>query len=57
MNGEDGAIMAPEEKAREKIDQLLKEAGWAVQEIPAFPIGTGRLIHLTHNLCRSCPFA
>ena len=57
MNGEDGAIMAPEEKAREEIDQLLKEAGWAVQEIPAFPIGTGRLIHLTHNLCRSCPFA
>ena len=24
--------MAPEEKAREKIDQLLEEAGWAVQD-------------------------
>ena len=24
--------MAPEEKAREKIDQLPKEAGWAVQD-------------------------
>ena len=39
MNGEDGAIMAPEEKAREEIDQLLKEAGWAVQDYDQFSLG------------------
>ena len=31
--------MAPEEKAREEIDQLLKEAGWAVQDYDQFSLG------------------
>ena len=31
--------MAPEEKAREEIDQLLKEAGWAVQDYGDINLG------------------
>jgi len=39
MNTEHEAIMAPEEKAREKIDQLLEKAGWAVQDYDQFRLG------------------
>ncbi len=31
--------MTPEEKARAEIDQLLKEAGWAVQDYDQFSLG------------------
>ena len=39
MNGEHEAIMAPEEKTREEIDQLLKKAGWAVQDYGQVNLG------------------
>ena len=31
--------MTPEEKAREKIDQLLTAAGWVLQDFPSFDLG------------------
>jgi len=39
MNGEHGAIMTLEEKARAEIDQLLKEAGWVVQDYGQLNLG------------------
>jgi type I restriction enzyme R subunit len=34
--------MRPEEKAREKIDQLLKAAGWAVQDLRELNLGASQ---------------
>ena len=49
--------MTPEEKARAEIDQLLKEAGWAVQDYDQFSLGASlgvavREFPLTSGLCR-----
>ena len=31
--------MKPEEKARQRIDQLLNEAGWVVQDVQELNLG------------------
>ncbi len=34
--------MKPEEKARKKIDRLLKAAGWSIQDVKQINLGASR---------------